>query len=155
MREIKFDVILWDGEDVKTIEHYTLEQAIAEDFIAFKDGAMILVDSSVIIREYTGLKDATKWEQLTPKEQADWLKVGKTQEQWSGREIYEGDIIDIKAGESGVFRYQVLWDGKQCGWRNQYGQKLPQLFGKPNSKNIGNIYENPALLNQINSNNTE
>ena len=64
----------------------------------------------------------------------------------NGKEIYEGDILDVKAGESGVFRYQVIWDEKQCGWRDQYGYKLPQLFGKPNSEVIGNIYQDKHLL---------
>jgi len=44
--------------------------------------------------QYTGLKDSTKWEQLTELEQQDWIKSGKTKEEWNGKEIYEGDIVE-------------------------------------------------------------
>ncbi len=98
--------------------------------MVYRDGSLFDIPSRLpgnwrdffIPLQYTGLKDK------------------------NDKEIYDGDILDVKAGESGVFRYQVVWNEKQCGWRNQYGQKLPQLFGKPNSEVIGNIYENSELF---------
>ena len=119
MREIKFDIIFWDGADKDTIEHYTLQQAIGEDFVEFKDNEMIAPDECTIIRQYTGLKDK------------------------NGKEIYEGDIwkglMDFGPGgfhervvavcdiipPPPVF-YSCLWEQGEV---------------------IGNIYENGELLN--------
>ena len=45
------------------------------------------------LMQYTGLKDNTKWDNLTHEEQRMWLDSGKTEDEWDGKEIYEGDIV--------------------------------------------------------------
>ncbi|MGG1444934.1 hypothetical protein ABE354_23365 [Brevibacillus laterosporus] len=45
--------------------------------------------------QYTGLQDNTKWDNLTWQEQQEWKNKGKSQEEWKGKEIYEGDIVRI------------------------------------------------------------
>lgn len=52
------------------------------------------------VGQYTGLKDATKWEQLSEHEQSEWLSKGNTKENWAGKEIYEGDIVKFEDIES-------------------------------------------------------
>ena len=83
MKEIKFDVILWDGSNPETIEHYNLEQAFMEGLIYFKDGGIVASDESIIIREYTSLKDK------------------------NGAESYFDDVIRWKSST-----FLVVWDSE-------------------------------------------
>jgi hypothetical protein len=83
------------------------------------------------VGQFTGLYDNTKWEQLTGKEQSAWLnstyqKDGKTlnhaKDDWNGKEIYEGDLLECtgetfyafrvgqpKSGKINTTIYEVLW----------------------------------------------
>lgn len=66
----------------------------------------------------------------------------------NGKEIYEGDVVEKKQGES-VFRYEVR------SYLGAFGIEFPapSYSFKPfcelpnNYEIIGNIYENPELLN--------
>jgi hypothetical protein len=46
------------------------------------------------VMQFTGLHDSTAWEQLTKQEQEEFINNGNSQENWKGKEIYEGDILD-------------------------------------------------------------
>ena len=132
MREIKFDIILWDGNDSETIEHYDTESAFMEGIIELdKNGCLVgvgnvyrasketTIDECVIIRQYTGLKDK------------------------NGKEIYEGDIVEyedeindiledyrgIVEFEDGIFTFD---GGNPISCYDEY-------------EVIGNIYENPEF----------
>lgn len=60
--------------------------------------------------QYTGLKDATKWEELTEKEKSDWTKKGNPLSEWEGKEIYEGDILFIESCfDSETFNIPVIY----------------------------------------------
>ena len=127
MREIKFDVILWDGHDPETIEHYTFEDALGEGFVEFKNGTLVPADCTVIVRQYTGLKDK------------------------NGKEIYEGDLLLNKNCNNYYVRPVTVMfeDGSFCF--NDSGcptcdEFLGNLLLNTDFEVIGNIYENPELL---------
>lgn len=70
----------------------------------------------------------------------------------NGKEIFEGDIIKWKHGdEKGTS--QVWFDESQCGFcENQIDKTSGFFLGWLKEKEIiGNIYENPELLEQQNN----
>ena len=172
-REIK--VRAWDNYNHRWLDLFGLRFS--------KDGSVIAVNTldgesyglhQVDIIEYTGLKDNTKWEQLTKTEQKAWLTQGKTKEEWDGKEIYEGDIVklrywiaatlDDKGNEIEkkyapshiveVIYSPPMWQGIGCS-ETRVKSKLPwsdkalypfAFTDHAEREVIGNIYENKDML---------
>lgn len=111
-----------------------------------------------ILEQFTGLHDATKWEDLTDAERDEWIKSGHTKEDWKGRMIFEGDIVGFTAENEywGLQYYQgtvYFCDGTfwvDCG---KDSDDCDVLFSIGHAKLcdeslqiIGNIHNNPELL---------
>ena len=98
------------------------------------------------VGQFTGLHDATKWEDLTDAERYEWIKSGHTKEHWKGRRIFEGDIVHIDNYDEGwdsvvefnggAFAVDVEgrdYDYTAIGWTEII---------------IGNIHDNQELLEE-------
>lgn len=62
----------------------------------------------------------------------------------NGREIYEGDVIRIEFDDE--LREVVFWEGCFC---NKWDDKRGHIFNPKKSQVIGNVYENPDLLDLL------
>lgn len=121
MREIKFrgkdDNGHWHFGDLSTSKHFPPQIVEGGLYTRF-----FFVDPDSV-GQYTGLKDS------------------------DGKEIYEGDIIELNSGycvKDGV-RTDFIFHAVVCWVKNGFMYKGPGIFGSTfdNVKVIGNIYDNP------------
>jgi uncharacterized phage protein (TIGR01671 family) len=127
MREIKFRA--WvveefeeDGNTPKTFKMHEWNPYFFSDSSAvtsYGDEFPDPDDPCVILMQYTGLKDK------------------------NGKEIYESDIVNIDYGNT-IVRAEVEYC--ICGFRGTTDSDAWELDGYVNIEIIGNIYENPELL---------
>ncbi|MCK4500902.1 hypothetical protein KAU11_10410 [Candidatus Babeliales bacterium] len=121
MREIKFRAWNKDGKHMIDLNKIT---PLALDSKLEQEGVFVPVNNSLIVMQYTGLKDK------------------------DGVEIYEGDIISY--GRKG-FEAIVKWSEGCCYF--EWKQEKPTMTaGSPKDyyEVIGNIYENPELSTTTN-----
>ena len=129
MREIKFRA--WDKDSNAMIVNSTRKISFKGDVDGGED---------LILMQYTGLKDI------------------------NGKEIYEGDIIGIKTKNKPAYISEVLFkEGEFCYFDLDYTNKHKKNYplnaisseegvdhdGSHICKVVGNIYENPKLLEEI------
>ncbi len=165
MREIVFRV--WNGANY---ENNVMVGKFGAFYVNPMNGGLDANDSAslspfntkfsdnVIIEQFTGLHDATKWEDLTDAERDEWIKSGHTKEEWKGRRIFDGDIVGFTA-ENELWEPQYyegtvyFCDGTfwvDCG---KDGDDNDVLFTIGHAKLcdeslqiIGNIHNNPEEL---------
>jgi hypothetical protein len=103
------------------------------------------------LMQFTGLHDKTKWEELSKKEQEDWVAGGETRETWKGREIWEGDIIQYSCKTiPDKISFEVIFNnGEFCQTRKTDNRYYPDIwYDWEEVEVIGNPYENSELLSQ-------
>ena len=139
----KFKAFLKDTNQVLDVEIIFFELGIVKltnnKFYEFED---------IILMQSTGLHDSTKFEDLSEEEQEEWLKSGKTADEWQGREIFEGDILTSQDGTDGLIsRFIVKRDEFYTGFipmnREGYG------FNRTMCEVIGNACQHPELLEDV------
>lgn len=123
MREIKFrawNIATKTMIDLKKITPLALNMDTDGLFLPFSEGLPLM--------QYIGLKDV------------------------DSKEIYEGDIVELKSGSA----YEVVWD--KSGWGLIHAKRDGDKYGvyrrnidldSDNKVVIGNIYENPELLQSL------
>ena len=140
MREIVFRA--WDGKrySIGNPEYF-------DDSVNFRFHHFDIDCEKPILEQFTGLHDATKWEDLTDAERDEWINSGHTKENWKGRRIFEGDIVHIDNYDEGwdsvvefnggAFAVDIEgrdYDYTAIGW-TEYQSII-----------IGNIHDNLKLL---------
>lgn len=168
MREIKFRAFHKPSKkmfDVVSIDFknkvvFSYEQIIGfSKHPYFDDVSYNLKDCELM--QYTGLKDNTKFNELSNDEKETWLKNNKKSD-WKGKEIYEGDIVEVTLKEYysneqftidpddevkiigkvifDIFSYRIEFDDKTSIFLFEVDSNDIDI------KILGNIYTNPDLL---------
>lgn len=125
MREIKFRA--WDKNNKKMMVDTNLVYpalSLSGTLIAYKGDEKIpnfIAEQRFILMQYTGLKDK------------------------NGKEIFEGDIVDVPSFNPS--RYEVVFDrGGFCMRHDKDDFHYPDGKYLEDGEVIGNIHENPELL---------
>lgn len=93
------------------------------------------------IVQYTGLNDATKWEELTEDERTQWTRDGNFPSDWKGKLIYEDYILKHDDGDIGKVEDAGGY------WEVASSSSFVMLGGISDQyKIIGTMQENPELL---------
>lgn len=148
-------------KDIKFRAFHKIHKYMFDDNVAIIDFLNKTIQYNKIplkdceLMQYTGLKDSTEFNELTKEEQEDWLKENKI-EDWKGKEIFEGDIIQdindnnlLRYGEdnnltpvefyNGSFGISVIFDGA-------FVPLYPYDVDGFKFKVVGNIHQNSELL---------
>ena len=104
------------------------------------------------VGQFTGLYDATKWEELTNDEQASWLATKKTREEWKGKEIYENDIVRVYSNNDIQFIDIIEYQGSFFAPRYSCQTMETLLHIGVTFKVIGNITDTLKWWRQYETN---
>lgn len=158
MKDIKFRAFHKPSKKLFDVYCFTDIEVMENSFDGvFTSETLPALRQDCELMQYTGLKDSTQFNELTKEEQEDWLK-GNKQEDWKGKEIFEGDIVDIQFDEGYSDDYIEIEEGlkksyeiviKKC---NLYLASEGQFINISKVDNnfseiriIGNRFQNPEL----------
>lgn len=141
----KFRAFLKDTKQIADVKSIFFENEVAKvtdnEFYQFED---------IILMQSTGLHDNTRFKDLSNEEQEEWLESGNIADEWQGREIFQGNIVEIVYDEepfTGVVVYDLgETDFKATNGNEDYGNNFQYLTVGESIKVIGNIYQNKELL---------
>ena len=143
MREIKFRA--WNKRR-KKMDYCGDLYWFEENYVRDSD------DNYWILMQYTGLKDNTRWDELTEVEQYQWVNAGNLPKHWDGRAMYEKDIVyyEICSRDDpayGCYGDQLVVEFRDGSFKLCDGGREDLLSDYHDIvKVIGNIHENPELL---------
>lgn len=121
------------------------------------------------VGQFTGLYDSTNWEELTCEEQQEFMeRYHLHPEDWKGKEIYEGDILGFTTKRKWGYQHDGIevtlpvvygrYNPDDCTlseyigfWVERSSESRGSIsyeVGSHGAKVIGNIHDNPELINK-------
>ncbi len=101
------------------------------------------------VTQWTGLWDATKWEELTEGEREKWTREGNMPNEWKGKMVWEGDIVrHSRFVSSQLMKAQVTFRNGSFILEPGFKVLEDYIGNSINLRVIGSIYDNPELLNK-------
>ena len=143
----KFKAFLKETEQIVDVETIHFELGVVK-----VNGIELYHFEDIILMQSTGIYDNTKFKDLSNEEQEEWLESGKTADEWQGREIFEGNIVEIIYDNEpfiGIVVYDLgETDFKATNGNEDYSNNFQYLTVGESIEVIGNIYQNPELLGE-------
>lgn len=107
--------------------------------------------------QFTGLRDSTKWDELTEDDREKWVMDGNMPSEWNGKKIFEWDRIQMTGGlpfydnkgyvifsnYSGSFVMKAKTDGGKGEDQQLFSLNNNNSLNGIKIKVVGNIFENP------------
>lgn len=154
MRDIKYRARIADSffaEKYKIWQYgYVSKNRQGEWFIDTFNEEYYKVDGRTV-GEFTGFYDNTTWDELSDKEQINWINSRKEPSEWKGKEIFENDILNViqltfesdKLPENLIVKY---WAGMFQLFRGDRPLMALHLTYLKECKVLGNTHDNPELI---------
>lgn len=129
-REIKFRIYDKTSDNIFYSNDHHMELDLTNKVVYINETNIDYENEiEAVLMQYTGLKDK------------------------NGKEIYEGDIVDFRHGERKLYIAFNLGQWSMCGCLNEPNKDYRNLNHYVNHDGpievIGNIYENPELLKEV------
>lgn len=157
MKDIKFRAFHKPSKKLFDVYCFTDIEVMENSFDGvFTSETLPALRQDCELMQYTGLKDSTQFNELTKEEQEDWLKDNKI-EDWKGKEIFEGDVVEgyiniFSTDFAGNDRYgktlkkgYVYYDLETPSFNINFDDSIDFLNEFENIKILGNIHQNSEL----------
>jgi hypothetical protein len=103
------------------------------------------MDDDCVIEQFTGLYDGTAWDELSDEEKVKFYHANKSSKidtldkvrrLWRGKEVYQGDIIDLNQTVNGCNLFEIVWD--KTKWNARYA--IPMITPRNYEYNFEDLF---------------
>ena len=136
MRELKFRI--WSNRDKRYL-------GVRPYVFCVSTITSLDIDDDCVIEQFTGLYDGTTWDELSDEDKVEFYYANKSTENdtlskvrrlWRGKEVYQGDIIDLNQIVNGCNLFEIVWD--KTKWNARYA--IPMITPRNYEYNFEDLF---------------